>query len=116
MERLNNAIIKMEDFYRGLQLGADSIMPYENNEVIISWLKELRVYREADEQGLIVRLPYPIGIPLYRVDYNAEVKIGCVTPTTMTLKNYADNREYFDKGMYFTSPEKANEKLKELDN
>lgn len=74
----------------------------------------LQEYHKLEEQGLLVILPYTIGTPLYKVDYNAEHKIGCVTPTTMTLKNYADNRELFDKGMYFTSQEKADEKLNKL--
>lgn len=74
-------------------------------------LNKLADYEDAEDNGLLVRLPFAIGTPLYKVVYVKEYNIGCVTPTTMTLKNYADNKIFFDEGMYYTTEEAAEQAL-----
>lgn len=39
----------------------------EKYEQVAKWLKELKSYKEAEEQGLLVRLPVAIGTNVYVV-------------------------------------------------
>lgn len=45
----------------------------EKYEQVAKWLKELKSYKEAEEQGLLVRLPCKVGDDLYCI-VNGEVK------------------------------------------
>lgn len=39
----------------------------EKYEQVAKWLKELKSYKEAEEQGLLVRLPVSIGTKVYMI-------------------------------------------------
>ena len=41
----------------------------EQNEKLAEWLEELKSYKEAEEQGLLVRLPDDLNRILYQVNY-----------------------------------------------
>ena len=45
----------------------------EKYEQVAKWLKELKSYKDAEEQGLLVRLPCKVGDDLYCI-VNGEVK------------------------------------------
>lgn len=45
----------------------------EQHEKLAEWLEELKSYKEAEEQGLLVRLPCKVGDDLYCI-VNGEVK------------------------------------------
>lgn len=45
----------------------------EKYEQVAKWLKELKSYKEAEEQGLLVRLPCKVGDDLYCI-VNGKVK------------------------------------------
>ena len=73
------------------------------------WLEELKSYKELEEQGLLVRLPVPIGTIVY-----------CIY-TGMTGKNASIFANYFNADMckswgkfVFTTKEEAEKKLKEM--
>ena len=41
----------------------------EEHEQLVDWLEELKFYKEAEEQGLLVRLPDDLNKVLYQVNY-----------------------------------------------
>ena len=41
----------------------------EQYEQIADWLEELKAYKEADEQGLLLRLPCKLGTPVYNTTW-----------------------------------------------
>ena len=47
----------------------------EKYEQVAKWLKELKSYKEAEEQGLLVRLPCKVGDMVYRVNVGAKQPI-----------------------------------------
>lgn len=105
---------------------------FEDGE--LSWLKdvadlleELKSYKQAEEQGLLVRLPCKVGDVLYCIDngivetlivnsfriYNFNrVEIDFENASGFTLCTFAGE---LDEG-YFLSHEEAEKKLEELQN
>lgn len=41
----------------------------EEHEQLVKWLEELKFYKEAEEQGLLVRLPDDLNRVLYQINY-----------------------------------------------
>lgn len=52
----------------------------EEHEQLVEWLEELKFYKEAEEQGLIVRLPCKVGDTVYVPTRNfiSELRITMV--------------------------------------
>ena len=78
---------------------------------IAQWLEELKSYKDAEEQGLLLRLPVPIGTIVY-----------CIY-TSMTGKNVTILADRFTVDMckswgafVFATKEKAEKKLEEMKN
>lgn len=46
---------------------ADCIKDAEEHEQLAEWLEELKSYKEAEEQGLLVRLPCKVGDTVYTI-------------------------------------------------
>ena len=81
----------------------------EEHEQLAEWLEELKSYKEAEDQGFIVRLPVPIGTIVY-----------CIY-TSMTGKNATIFTDHFNADMckqcgkfVFATEEEAEKKLKEM--
>ena len=66
---------------------ANCVKCAEEHEQLAEWLEELKSYEEAEEQGLLVRLPVPIGTIVY-----------CIY-TGMTGKNATIFADYFNADM-----------------
>lgn len=93
----------------------------EQHEKLAEWLEELKSYKEAEEQDLLVRLPCPIGTTVYDIcgtDIHKNVVDGI---------EYGENGHYFlwsDKGgwlgvfndLVFLTREEAEKKLEEMRN
>lgn len=47
----------------------------EQHEKLAEWLEELKSYKEAEKQGLLVRLPCKVGNMVYRVNAGAKQPI-----------------------------------------
>ena len=47
----------------------------EKYEQVAKWLKELKSYKDLEEQGLLVRLPCKVGDTVYRVNAGAKQPI-----------------------------------------
>ena len=63
----------------------------EKYEQVAKWLKELKAYKEAEEQGLLVRLPVKIGDDIYKIPSKANYDLN-------VLNGYkANNRVYHQK-------------------
>ena len=63
----------------------------EQHEKLAEWLEELKSYKEAEEQGLLVRLPVKIGDDIYKIPSKANYDLN-------VLNGYkANNRVYHQK-------------------
>ena len=93
----------------------------EQHEKLAEWLEELKSYKEAEEQGLLVRLPCPIGTTVWDI-FRMEIR-----EITVTSIEYNDNKEYvlwagedellgtLNEAVFLTR-EEAEKKLKEMKN
>lgn len=74
-------------------------------------MNKLADYEDAEEQGLLLKLPFPIGKPIYKVCYAKEINDGFVYETVMSLKFYADNIKDFENGIIYITKEEAEQAL-----
>lgn len=81
----------------------------EEHMQLVKWLEELKSYKDLEEQGLLLRLPVPIGTIVY-----------CIY-TSMTGKNTNILSDRFTVDMckhwgtfVFATEEEAEKKLKEM--
>lgn len=94
-------------------------------EQISMWLKELKSYKEAEEQGLLVRLPYNNGT-LYSVNYSnktitentiIEIAINGHAKRFSCLDDNLRERKFYDYMIgenVFLNREEAEKKLEEM--
>lgn len=64
----------------------------EKYEQVAKWLKELKSYKEAEEQGLLVRLPCKVGDTVYRVNAGAKQPIIPMTVSEIHFLCYKNER------------------------
>lgn len=88
---------------------ANCVKCAEEHEQLAEWLEELKSYKDLEEQGLLVRLPVPIGAIVY-----------CIY-TGMTGKNATIFADYFNADMckswgkfVFATKEEARKKMEEI--
>ena len=99
----------------------------EQHEKLAEWLEELKSYKEAEEQGLLVRLPYNNGT-LYSVNYNnktiaentiIEIAINDHSKRFSCLDDNLRERKFYDYMIgenVFLNREEAEKKLEEMQN
>ena len=97
----------------------------EQHEKLAEWLEELKSYKEAEEQGLLVRLPYNNGT-LYSVNYNnktiaentiIEIAINDHSKRFSCLDDNLRERKFYDYMIgenVFLNREEAEKKLEEM--
>lgn len=119
---------------------ADCIKDAEEHEQLAEWLEELKSYKEAEEQGLLVRLPCKVGDDAYIIQsppiYGLNIFYGCknvnrvyhhyIESITFAGSHwYATSRnEYMEKVLndtafgttWFLTREEAERKLEEVQN
>ena len=106
----------------------------EQHEKLAEWLEELKSYKEAEEQGLLVRLPCKVGDTAYRVNAGAKQPIIPMTVSEIHFLCYKNERvvrfdaigkEDMGESCYrledigrivFLTREEAEKKLEELKN
>lgn len=93
----------------------------ENYKQIAEYLEELKSYKGLEEQGLLVRLPCPIGTTVWDI-YGMEIR-----KITVTSIEYNGNKEYvlwagedellgtLNEAVFLTR-EEAEKKLEEIQN
>ena len=99
----------------------------EKYEQVAKWLKELKFYKEAEEQGLLVRLPCNVGDTVFRINEGAKNPIIELTVTQINIIRKSYNLEVVDRDggelMYFKNDignsifltrEEAENKLEEM--
>lgn len=72
---------------------ADCIKDAEEHEQFAEWLEELKSYKEAEEQGLLVRLPVKIGDDIYRITSKANYDLN-------VLNGYKVNNRVYHQKVY----------------
>lgn len=99
----------------------------EQHEKLAEWLEELKSYKEAEEQGLLVRLPYNNGT-LYSVNYsNKTITENTIIETAINdhakrfscLNDNLRERKFYDYMIgktVFLTREEAEKKLEKLQN
>ena len=96
------------------------------NDYFISVQEKLKEYEDADEQGLLVRLPIPIGTTVYKFEPSAKRKKRYIKTTIIRYEVFDDsiwftfanglrkNINDFGKTVFLTQAE-AEQKLKEME-
>ena len=129
MERLTNRIFtptKERDvvvFTKGEYI--DTIPAEMTHEDIRKVLRKLAEYEEAEEKGLMARLPVPIGTTVYEFEPLNKIVKGCTARTVIKYTVYDDSIWFnfadgymkdikdFGKTIFLTR-EAAEQKLKEM--
>ena len=121
MERLTKT------YSDGTHAAADNLPCGENSYTYKGLLLEaLGKYEDLEEQGLLVRLPVPIGTTVYEFEPLNKIAKGCTERTVIKYTMYDDsiwfnfadgfmkNIEDFGKTIFLTR-EAADQKLKEYE-
>lgn len=108
---------------------ADCIKDAEEHEQLAEWLEELKSYKEAEEQGLLVRLPCKVGDTVYVPTRNFISELRIIMVSVDMHGTYF--RWMLNSGIYpnldgfsgsklgktvFLTREEAEKKLEELEN
>lgn len=93
----------------------------EKYEQVAKWLKELKSYKEAEEQGLLVRLPCPIGTTVWDIcgmDIRENVLSGIEFDKYGKQFLWANDDEWLGElnNLVFLTREEAEKKLEEMKN
>lgn len=91
----------------------------EKYEQVAKWLKELKSYKEAEEQGLLVRLPCPIGTTVWDIcgmDIRENVLSGIECDKDGKQFLWANDDEWLGElnDSVFITREEAEKKLEEM--
>ena len=93
----------------------------EEHKQLAQWLEELKEYKELEEQGLLVRLPCPIGTTVWdicgmNIRENVLSGIECGKDGKQFL--WANNDEFLGElnDLVFLTREEAEKKLEEMKN
>ena len=98
---------------------ADCIKDAEEHEQLAEWLEELKSYKEAEEQGLLVRLPCPIGTTVWDIcgmDIRENVLSGIECGKDGKQFLWANHDEWLGElnDLVFLTREEAEKKLEEM--
>lgn len=93
----------------------------EKYEQVAKWLKELKSYKEAEEQGLLVRSPCPVGTTVWDIcgmDIRENVVSGLEYDKGGKWFLWANENECLGElnVLVFLNREEAENKLEELKN
>ena len=80
-------------------------------DVAIKALEEIQTYRDAEEQGLLLRLPYPFGTKLYYVIDDFDYGMS-VNEVIFDLEFVSDVLRYPNE--YYLTREEAEQALKQM--
>lgn len=100
----------------------NTCIQYANQEEqYAEWLEELKSYKEAEEQGLLVRLPCPIGTTVWDIcgmDIRENVLNGIECGKDGKQFLWANHDEWLGElnDLVFLTREEAEKKLKEMKN
>ena len=78
----------------------------EEHMQLAEWLEELKSYKEAEEQGLLVRLPVPLGSKVYCISTRDKQN------SIIFEKNFVLGMLYFWDSTVFATREEAEKKLR----
>ena len=87
---------------------ADCIKDAEEHEQLAEWLEELKSYKEAEEQGLLVRLPCKVGDDIYVIPSQSIYEINIVNgfeELNGVYHQHIESITFFDSRWYATSRE-----------
>ncbi len=77
---------------------ANCVKCAEEHEQLAEWLEELKSYKEAEEQGLLVRLPCKVGTEVFVISPREGHYIKC------QIKQIEISSTVFGKIHYFVEP------------
>lgn len=91
----------------------------EEHMQLVEWLEELKSYKEAEEQGLLVRLPCPVGTTVWDIcgmDIRENVVCGIECGKNGKQFLWANHDEWLGElnDLVFLTREAAEKKLEEF--
>ena len=91
----------------------------EEHMQLVKWLEELKSYKEAEEQGLLVRLPCPVGTTIWDIcgmDIRENVVCGIECGKNGKQFLWANHDEWLGElnDLVFLTREAAEKKLEEF--
>nr|DAZ30112.1 MAG TPA: hypothetical protein [Caudoviricetes sp.] len=89
--------LTLDEILKLVNEAATQMKPYckeysENYKQLAEYLEELKSYKEAEEQGLLVRLPCKVGDTVYRVNAGAKQPIIPMTVSEIHFLCYKNER------------------------
>lgn len=98
---------------------ANCVKCAEEHEKLAEWLEELKSYKEAEEQGLLVRLPCPVGTTVWDIcgmDIRENVVCGIECGKNGKQFLWANHDEWLGElnDLVFLTREAAEKKLEEF--
>lgn len=79
IEHCKRKVGKIETMFRKEHLESDNCgvadmiqKEYWEHRQVAEWLEQLKSYKDAEEQGMLLRLPCPIGTTVYFIDEDWE--------------------------------------------
>jgi hypothetical protein len=98
---------------------ANCIKCAEEHEQLAEWLEELKSYKDLDEQGLLVRLPCPVGTTVWDIcgmDIRENVVCGIECGKNGKQFLWANHDEWLGElnDLVFLTREAAEKKLEEF--
>lgn len=98
---------------------ANCVKCAEEHEKLAEWLEELKSYKEAEEQGLLVRLPCPVGTTVWNIcgmDIRENVVCGIECGKNGKQFLWANHDEWLGElnDLVFLTREAAEKKLEEF--
>lgn len=89
---------------------ADCVKDAEEHEQLAEWLEKLKSYEDLEEQGLLVRLPVPLGSKVYWISTRDKQN------PIIFEKFFVLGMLYFWDSTVFATREEAEKKLEEIQN
>lgn len=86
------------------------------HEQLAEWLEELKEYRDLEEQGLLLKLPCPIGTTVWAIE-KEDIGLGWNPEYVYCIKQEKFNATmvgFFGKDIFLTK-EEAEQELKKLE-
>lgn len=82
------------DSFENMDMDSNFAKEYWEHRQVAEWLEQLKSYKDAEEQGLLLRLPVPLGTTVYSIDWQIWIdEKGCRDCVYYAVDGFCDYEE-----------------------